>query len=240
MGRQPRWPALAGTTSCDACFGTGTCNPGIPRLRSLFAFWRQSPTLEARAPSARYLDQLPTAAQLRPFREGGAPRLFEYGAPIANTREVYAARTKRLQHLEAKRVKLLATLVMGADEAGLAQEDWLALRRMVAALEMELAAVRGATEVFEDPNTSWALDSDGEGHVVAQSLGNIRVPYSKKRFSLGPPAVEQSALYVGMKELLGRGAPGQKRRSLAAALDAEAKRYAYLDEEWGSWVARYE
>ena len=174
--------------------------------------------------------------------DGGAPRLYEYPAPLASTREVNDARLKRLQHLEAKRARvttMLALLDKGRNKK-LAQPEWKNLQKQVQALGGELEAVRAAT-LFMAESTSYELDSDAEGHMLALAMPDDldsavdKVRVSGRRWwrraaqNLGKRQIEKAQRGGGSS--LGRRA---REQGTADALATETE--GMLQDEWGAWI----
>ena len=233
---------LAGTSSCDCCWGSGGYNPGVPDARKLLSFWRLSPIQLAAPKHEAYIDQLPEEVQSRTFREGGAPRLYEYPAPIASAREVNDARLKRLQHLEAKRARVTAMLALldkGKDKR-LKEPEWKNLQKQVQALGGELEAVRAAT-LFMSEGTIYELDSDAEGHMLAlampddldAAIDQVRVSgrrwWRRAAQNLGRRQVKRAQ--GGGDASMGRRAREQKTLDALAAETDDMVR-----DEWGAWI----
>ena len=242
LGRRTSWMPLAGTCSCDSCWGSGSYNPGVPDARKLLSFWRMSAIQMVAPKNEAYIDQLPADVQSRTFREGGAPRLYEYPAPLASTREVNDARLKRLQHLEAKRARvttMLALLDKGRNKK-LAQPEWKSLQKQVQALGGELEAVRAAT-LFMAEGTSYELDSDAEGHMLALAMpDDLDSAVDKVRVS-GRRWWRRAAQNLGKRQIEkaqgGGGASLGRRARQQGTVDALATETEdMLQDEWGAWI----
>jgi hypothetical protein len=134
---------------------------------------------------------------------------------------------------------MLALLDKGRNKK-LAQPEWKNLQKQVQALGGELEAVRAAT-LFMAESTSYELDSDAEGHMLALAMPDDldsavdKVRVSGRRWwrraaqNLGKRQIEKAQRGGGSS--LGRRA---REQGTADALATETE--GMLQDEWGAWI----